>query len=201
MVSDTARPFYTRLISGGLSQIPWLSDRLAQGMRVLDMACGAGVGLIRTAQTYRKATVVDLDGDAYSLELTADRLRWAGLQDRVSHVQSTLEDISGSGEFDLVLINVSMHECQDIEKVTSNVYRALQPDGYFGISDFPFPDSIEGTRTVPARIISGIQFFEALIDDQLLPTQAFVDLLNRHGFRGVGAFDLTPVLAVTYGQR
>ena len=201
MVSSTARPFYTRLIPGGLSQIPGLSDRLAQGMRVLDLACGAGVGLIRTAQTYPQTTVVGLDGDAYSLELTADTLRQAGLQDRISLVQSTLEDMSASEEFDLVLINVSMHECRDIEKVTSNVHRALKPDGYFVISDFPFPDSIEGTRTVPARIMSGIQFFEALIDDQLLPTQAFVDLLDKHGFRSVGAFDRTPVHAVTYGQR
>ena len=200
-VSGTARPFYTRLIPGGLSQVPGLSDRLAQGIRVLDLACGAGVGLIRTAQTYPQTTVVGLDGDAYSLELTADRLRQAGLQDRVSLVQSTLEDMSASDEFDLVLINVSMHECRNIEKVTSNVYRALKPDGYFVISDFPFPDSIEGTRTVPARIMSGIQFFEALIDDQLLPTHAYVDLLDRHDFRNVGAFDLTPVHAVTYGQR
>jgi SAM-dependent methyltransferase len=201
MVSGTARPFYTRLIPGGLSRVPGLSDRLAQGVRVLDMACGAGVGLIRTAQTYPQTTLVGLDGDAYSLEMTADRLRQAGLQDRVSLVQSTLEDMSARAEFDLVLINVSMHECRDIEKVTSNVYRALKPNGYFVISDFPFPDSIEGTRTVPARIMSGIQFFEALIGDQLLPTQAFIGLLNKHGFRNVGAFDLTPVHAVTYGQR
>jgi len=201
MVSGTARPFYTRLIPGGLSQIPGLSDRLAQGMRVLDLACGAGVGLIRTAQTYPQTTAVGLDGDAYSLELTADRLRQAGLQDRISLVHSTLEDMSASEEFDLVLINVSMHECRDIEKVTSNVHRALKPNGYFVISDFPFPESIEGTRTVPARIMSGIQFFEALIGDQLLPTQAYVDLLNKHGFHGVGSFDLTPVHAVTYGQR
>ena len=120
MVSGTARPFYTRLIPGGLSQVPGLSDRLAQEIRVLYMACGAGVGLIRTAQTYPQATVLGLDGDAYSLELTADRLRQAGLQDRISLVQSTLEDMSASDEFDLVLINVSMHECRDIEKVTSN---------------------------------------------------------------------------------
>ena len=101
----------------------------------------------------------------------------------------------------MALINVSMHECRDLDKVTTNVLRALKPDGYFVISDFPFPDSTEGCRTVPARVMCGIQFFEALIDDQLLPTQAYVDLLGQHGFRNVGAFDLTPVHAVTYGQQ
>jgi hypothetical protein len=104
MVSSTARPFYTCLIPGSLSQAPGLSDRLAQGMRVLDMACG-GVGLIRTVQTYPQTTVVGLGGDAYTLELTADRPRQTGLQDRVSLVQSTLEDISTSEEFDLIPVH------------------------------------------------------------------------------------------------
>ena len=49
--------------------------------------------------------------------------------------------------------------------------------------------------------MSGIQYFEAMIDDQLMPTQAFIDLLNRHGFQGIDAFNMTPVHAVTYGQK
>jgi ubiquinone/menaquinone biosynthesis C-methylase UbiE len=106
-----------------------------------------------------------------------------------------------AAEFDVVMINVSMHECRDIEKVTQNVHRALKPNGYFVISDFPFPETTEESRTVPARVMFGIQYFEAMIDDQLMPTQAFVDLLTRHEFKGVGAFDMTPVHAVTYGQK
>ncbi|MEE8345884.1 MAG: methyltransferase domain-containing protein, partial [Dehalococcoidia bacterium] len=194
-------PFYTRLIPGGFSRIPGLSDRLSQGAHVLELACGAGVGLMRMAGTYPRSTFVGIDGDAYSLEVVADRLKQNGLGDRVSLNQSMLEELDYSEEFDVAVINVSMHECRDIEKVTRNIHRALKPDGYFVISDFPFPDSIEGCRTVPARVMCGIQFFEALIDDQLLPTQAYVDLLNNNGFRNVGSFDLTPVHAVTYAQK
>ncbi|OGO49478.1 MAG: hypothetical protein A2148_05495 [Chloroflexi bacterium RBG_16_68_14] len=201
MVSGTARPFYTRVIPGGLSRIPGLSDRLADGARVLDLACGAGVGLLKLAQAFPNCSLVGVDGDAYSLELVAERLKQEGLQGRVSLIQSTLEQFDASEEYDAALINVSMHECRDIEKVTANVHRALKPDGHFVISDFPFPESTEGCRTVPARVMCGIQFFEALIDDQLLPTQAYVDLLNKYGFRNVGSFDLTPVHAVTYGQK
>ncbi len=200
-VSETARPFYTRLIPGGFDRVPGLSDRLAQGAHILELACGAGVGLIRMAQTYPQSTFVGLDGDAYSCKLVTDRLKEIGLQDRVSLTLSMLEEMNDSDLYDVALINVSMHECRDLDKVTTNVLSALKPDGYFVISDFPFPDSTEGCRTVPARVMCGIQFFEALIDDQLLPTQAFVDLLGKHGFRNVGSFDLTPVHAVTYGQK
>jgi ubiquinone/menaquinone biosynthesis C-methylase UbiE len=153
------------------------------------------------AQTYPQSTFVGLDGDAYSCKLVTDRLKEIGLQDRVSLTLSMLEEMNDSDQYDVALINVSMHECRDLDKVTTNVLSALKPDGYFVISDFPFPDSTEGCRTVPARVMCGIQFFEALIDDQLLPTQAFVDLLGKHGFRNVGSFDLTPVHAVTYGQK
>ncbi len=201
MVSATGQSFYTRLIPGGLSQVPGLSDRLTQGARVLELACGAGVGLIRMAQTYPQSSFIGVDGDAYSLELTADRLRQARLQDRVSLVRNMLEEVNASEEFDFAIINISMHECRDIEKVTSNVHRALKSDGYFVISDFPFPESTEECQTVPGRIMCGIQFVEALMGDQLLPTQAYVDLLGKHGFRNVGAFNLTPVHAVTHGQK
>ncbi len=101
----------------------------------------------------------------------------------------------------MVLNNISMHECRDIDRVTRNVHQALRPDGYFIISDFPFPESVEECRTVPARIMSGIQFFEALIDDQLLSKRAYIELLGKHGFRNVNSFDITPVHAVTYGQK
>jgi SAM-dependent methyltransferase len=97
--------------------------------------------------------------------------------------------------------NISMHECRDMDQVTRNIGRALKPGGRFVISDFPFPDSDDGLRTVPGRVMSGIQFFEAQIDDQLQPVSTYLDLLDRHGFSEIGSFSLTPVHAVTYGRR
>ena len=57
--------------------------------------------------------------------------------------------------------NISMHEGRDIDLVTQNVLDALEPGGWFVISDFPFPDTDEGLRSVPGRTMGGIQFFEA----------------------------------------
>lgn len=61
-------------------------------------------------------------------------------------------------------------------------------------------DTDEGLRTVPGRIMSGIQFFEAQIDDQLLPRAFYDDLLARHGFSAIGSVTLTPMHALTYGR-
>ena len=201
MVSETGRPFYNRLVPNGLSQIAGLPEVLAGNARVLDLACGSGYGLERLAETYPTASLVGLDGDAYSLGKVKERMTELGIQDKVDLVESTLEDITAVEEYDAILINISMHECRNIEQVAERVHRALKPGGYFVISDFPFPATTAECRTVPARVLCGIQFFEALIGDQLMPTQAFVDLLNRHSYKNVGAFDVTPVHAISYGQR
>ena len=200
-VSLTARPFYVRSIPGGLSKVPGLSDKLAQGGKILELGCGVGVGLLRMAEAFPNCALVGLDGDSYTLKLVGERLEKEGLKDRASLVHSMFEELDHSDEYDMVYINVSMHECRDIDKVTANVQRALKPGGYFVISDFPFPDTTEGCRTVPARLMCGIQFFEAQIGDQLLPTQAYIDLLGKHGFQNVAAFDLAPVHAITHGQK
>lgn len=200
-VSRTGRAFYTRLIPSGLEQIPGLVERLAQPSHILELASGSGIGLIRLAQTYPHSHITGMDGDAYSLELASERISQAQLSDRIGTRHGMLETLDAHDVYDVVLINISMHECRDIEKVTANVHRALKPGGIFVISDFPFPHAVEACRTVPARIMCGIQFFEALIDDQLMPTQAFVELLHRHHFQQVGSFDPAPVHAVIHGQK
>ena len=65
---------------------------------------------------------------------------------------STFEDWSPARAFDMIFINISMHECRDIELVTDNVKRSLKPGGWFVISDFPFPATHEGLRTPAARL-------------------------------------------------
>jgi hypothetical protein len=125
----------------------------------------------------------------------------AGLGDRVTVLCSALEDLSLDQPATLVVNNISMHECRDIDRVTGNVRATLEPGGWFVISDFPFPDTDDGLRSVPGRIMCGIQFFEAQIDDQLLPRSAYDALLARHGFTALGSAQLTPMHALTWGRR
>lgn len=199
-VAQSGRAFYLRLIPDGLSQIPGLDERLAGDCRILDTACGTGFGLVRLATTYPRASVVGADGDAHSLDVARRRVREADLADRVELIHTPLEELDRSDEFALVTNNISMHECRDADRVTANVRASLEPGGWFAISDIPFPNTDEGLRTVPGRVMCGVQFWEAQIDDQLLPRHVYDDLLSRHGFADIGSFELGPIHAVTYGR-
>lgn len=198
-VADTGGAFNNRLIPDAVSQVPGLADRLREGADVLELACGTGRALVKLKRAFPASRVTGLDGDAFSLKLAAERLASAGLEDDVELIEDTLEDFEAEDEYDVVTINVSLHECRDIDKATSNIRRALRPGGVFVNSDFAFPEDRETLRTVPGRIMAGVQFFEALIDDQLLPTSAYLDLFEKHGFQDVGSIDVNPVHAVTYG--
>ncbi len=200
-VAGTGAPFYTRLIPGGLAEVPGLEDRLAVGGRIVDTACGAGNGLIRLADHYPDCELVGVDGDAYSIDLAEKRLSEAGVSDRVTLQVSALEDLRLDEPATLIINNISMHECRDTERATGRVHDALAPGGWFIISDFPYPDTDDGLASVPGRIMTGIQFFEAQIDDQLLPRSAYDELLTRHGFTDLGSVELTPVHALTWGRR
>jgi SAM-dependent methyltransferase len=144
--------------------------------------------------------VSGVDGDVHSVAVAQETLASAGLADRVRVWHSPLEKLIVDEPVDLVINNISMHECRDIDQVARNVRAALAPGGWFVISDFPFPDDDEGLRTTPGRVMSGIQYFEAQIDDQLLPRRAYDDLLRRHGFTDLGFAALTPMHALTWGR-
>lgn len=200
-VAGTGGPFYTRLAPGGLGQVPGLPERLAAGGAIVDSACGAGTGLLRLAEHFPTCRVIGVDGDPHSVERARERVAAAGLIDRIEVLCQPLEQMQIQEPAALVLNNISMHECRDIDQVTLRVRHALEPGGWFVVSDFPFPEADDGLRTVPGRIMSGIQFFEAQIDDQLLPRSAYDELLTRHGFADLGTVGLTPMHALTWGRR
>jgi SAM-dependent methyltransferase len=199
-VACTGTPFYTRLAPAGLDKIPGLPERLDVGCRVLDTACGSGAGVAHLAQVYPACEIVGIDGDRHSLGKAGERLTGAGVAERCSLVHSPLEELTLEAPATCVINNLSMHECRDIDRATASIRGVLEPGGWFVISDFPFPDTVEGLRSVPGRVMTGIQYFEAQIDDQLLSRAAYDDLLVRHGFTDLGHFELSPVHAVTYGR-
>jgi SAM-dependent methyltransferase len=191
----------TWLVPGGLRQVTGLDERLAGGGVIVDSACGTGVGLVRLAAHYPDSRLVGVDGDQHSIDVATARVAEAGLADRVRLICSPLEDFEVPEPAALVVNNISMHECRDIDQVTRRVHDALEPGGWFVISDFPFPDTDEGLRSVPGRVMGAIQFFEAQIDDQLLPRAAYDDLLARHGFTDPGSATITPMHAITWARR
>ena len=200
-VGDAGQAFYRRLLNLAVPQLPAVQATLERGGTVLDLACGVCHGPAKIARAYPATTFIAVDGDAYTLELAAQNLETHGVRERFELIHSPLEDLTLDGVADLAIINISLHEARDIERVVANARRALRPGGTFLVSEFPFPETLEACRTLPAQIMSGIQYFEAHIGCQLLPTSRFMELLEDADFREVGSIDVTPVHVVVHGTK
>ena len=200
-VAENGQTYYRRLLNLVVPRLPAVAGSLERGARYLDLACGVCRGPAKVAATFPRTTVTAVDGDAYTLEVAEREMKEQGLGDRFRFVHSMLEDLDIDGGHDLAVINISLHEARDIGRAVERAYAALDPGGTFLVSEFPFPDHEEDCRTVPGRLMCGVQFFEAHIGCQLLPTARFVDLLQRAGFREVGVIDVTPVHVVVHGTK
>jgi len=200
-VAENGQTYYRRLLNLVVPRLPAVAGSLERGARYLDLACGVCRGPAKVAATFPRTTVTAVDGDSYTLEVAEREMKEQGLGDRFRFVHSMLEDLDIDGGHDLAVINISLHEARDMERAVERAYAALDPGGTFLVSEFPFPDHEEDCRTVPGRLMCGIQFFEAHIGCQLLPTGRFVDLLEQAGFREVGVIDVTPVHVVVHGTK
>ena len=200
-VAENGQTYYRRLLNLVVPRLPTVAAALTRGAQYLDLACGVCRGPAKVAAAFPGTTVTAVDGDAYTLEVAEREMKEQGLSDRFRFVHSMLEDLDIDGGHDLAVINISLHEARDIERAVARAHAALDVGGTFLVSEFPFPEHEADCRTVPGRLMCGVQCFEAHIGCQLLPTARFVDLLEQAGFRKVGVIDVTPVHVVVHGTR
>ena len=200
-VGENGQTYYRRLLNVVVPKLPTVAAALERGARYLDLACGVCRGPAKIVNAFPAATVTAVDGDAYTLEVAEREMKELGIGDRFTYVHSMLEDLDIQGGHDLAVINISLHEARDIPRVVSRAYDALDEGGTFLVSEFPFPEHEEDCRTVPGRLMCGVQFFESHIGCALLPTARFVEHLTAAGFRDVGVIEVTPMHVVIHGTK
>jgi SAM-dependent methyltransferase len=200
-VGETGQAYYRRLLNVVVPKLPAVAKVLSGGARYIDLACGVCKGPAKIVDAFPSTTVTAVDGDPYTLDIAEREMKGREIRDRFTFVQSMLEDLDIEGGHDLAVINISLHEARDRQRVVDRAYAALDPGGTFIVQEFPFPEREEDVRSVPGRLMCGVQFFEAHIGCQLLPSSRFVEHLEKAGFKDVGVVDVTPLHVVIHGTK
>lgn len=131
-----------------LPLIPGLTDRLEQGIDVLDVGCGSGRALLKLAELYPASRFRGYDFSSEGIA-AANSLAWGrGLR----NVRFHHRDVARMDEheaYDLVTAFDAIHDQADPAGVLRNVRRALRPGGMFLMQDIRACSHVHGNRDLP----------------------------------------------------
>jgi SAM-dependent methyltransferase len=135
MAEDSGQSVMSSLETHILPLVPGLTDRLARGIRVLDLGCGRGRTVTRLAALYPRSTFVGIDLSADAIAYATQHAR--GLPN-LSFVARDLSDFDRTAEaesFDFVATFDAIHDQAQPLNVLRGIHRALRSDGVYLMQD------------------------------------------------------------------
>jgi predicted O-methyltransferase YrrM len=172
-----------------LPQAPNTLAQLEAGGRVLDIGAGGGVHVVHYAQRFPASDVVGLEPDEASLDNARRAVDEAAVGDRVELVLGDANVLDADGAFDLVTMNITLHETGGVDEyrnVLDRARRALTPGGAVVVSEIPYPDEPTTYRSHPVyKAIAGVQLHEALVGCGMITQGQLRELLEGAGFNNV----------------
>jgi 2-polyprenyl-3-methyl-5-hydroxy-6-metoxy-1,4-benzoquinol methylase len=137
MAEDSGQSVLSSLESHILPLVPGLSDRLADGIQMLDVGCGRGLIMNRLAQLFPNSrfTGMDLSSEAVMFAWTT------AAEKKLRNVEFIVADLSHFDQtaeveaFDLITTFDAVHDQKFPLNVLKGIYRALRPNGIYLMQD------------------------------------------------------------------
>ena len=181
-LANATKPDCVMITEQVLPQAPATLARLEAGAQILDIGAGGGHHVVHYARRFPHARVVGLESDLPSIELARRALGEVGFGDRVEIRQGDANELEDEDVFDLVTLNIALHETGDhaaYVNVLNRVRRALKPNGTVVISELPYPDSPQAYReNLVYKMLAGVQLHEALVGCGMITQGELADLLE-----------------------
>ena len=137
MAEDSGQSVLSSLESLILPLVPGLSDRLAKGIRVLDVGCGRGRILNRLATLYPESRFVGIDLSQDAIASARAEASGAG-RENIEFISADLSDLHLTAEpasFDFITTFDAIHDQTRPLNVLKGIHRALKPDGVYLMQD------------------------------------------------------------------
>ena len=137
MAEDSGQSVLSSLESHILPLVPGLADRLARGIRVLDVGCGRGRILHRLAQLFPASRFTGMDLSEEAITYARDEAARLGVGN-VEFVVADLSDFDATAEpgaYDCITTFDAVHDQARPLNVLKGIHRALKPDGVYLMQD------------------------------------------------------------------
>ena len=137
MAEDSGQSVLSSLESHILPLTPGLTERLGEGIRVLDAGCGRGRILARLAALYPRSRFVGMDLSPEATMFARDEAAKADLQN-IEFVAADLSAFDETAEpeaFDFVTTFDAIHDQAKPLNVLKGIHRTLRSDGVYLMQD------------------------------------------------------------------
>lgn len=134
MAEDSGVNIVEPLIEQILPLVPGLTEKLQQGINVLDLGCGRGNALKRLAQTYPNSRFLGFDFSEEAIAVAQADAAQMGLANLRFEVKDAAT-FNESNQYDLIFTFDAIHDQAQPGKVLRNIARALKPDGIYFMQD------------------------------------------------------------------
>jgi 2-polyprenyl-3-methyl-5-hydroxy-6-metoxy-1,4-benzoquinol methylase len=137
MAEDSGQSVMSSLESHIVPLVHGLADRLAGGIRVLDLGCGSGRIMNRLAELYPKSRFrgVDLSPEAIgAAQKEASREKLGNIEFEIADL-SRFDETAEAGAYDLVTTFDAVHDQAAPLRVLRGIQRTLKPEGVYLMQD------------------------------------------------------------------
>ncbi|MGH2373174.1 MAG: class I SAM-dependent methyltransferase, partial [bacterium] len=137
MAEDSGQSVLSSLESHVLPLVPGLPDRLASGIRVLDVGCGSGRIMNRLAELYPKSRLTGIDLSPEAIGTARSEASGQGLKN-IEFIVRDLSDFDQTAEpqtYDVITTFDAIHDQAKPLNVLKGIHRALKSDGLYLMQD------------------------------------------------------------------
>jgi len=137
MAEDSGQSVMSSLETHILPLVPDLTDKLAKGIRVLDVGCGSGRIMNRVAELYPKSQFIGMDFSAEAVGAANGE----AMKKELRNIEFIVTDLSNFHEtaelqgFDFITTFDAIHDQGQPLNVLKGIYRALKTDGLYLMQD------------------------------------------------------------------
>lgn len=155
MAEDSGQSVLSSLESHILPLVPGLTDRLAAGIRVLDLGCGRGLIMTRLAELYPKSRFTGMDLSPEAIAYARGEASKKALKNInfIAIDLSNFDETAQPESFDFITTFDAIHDQAKPLSVLNGIHRALKTGGIYLMQD------ISGSSQVHKNIAHPIGTF------------------------------------------
>jgi SAM-dependent methyltransferase len=142
MAEESAQIVDATLLQSTLPLVPGLTERLENGIDVLDVGCGQGHAINVMAQAYPNSRFTGYDFSEEGVAAGTAEAKAMGLTN-AKFVKQDVANFKEEAAFDFITAFDAIHDQAAPRKVLANIARALRPSGVFLMVDIAGSSHLE----------------------------------------------------------